>query len=153
MAALVSLTPPRPRSYGFPLTPLADAMFQLLVFFMLSSSLAPYSLIPLTGGAAGASPIEGEPAPEAPPPEAGARVLVWHLSRGEVRAGAQTLPLADLRALIPALRDDPGVGVLIFPAPSATVQDLARVTEVLALAGVTRVQIVSGSRAGGGPVP
>jgi biopolymer transport protein ExbD len=150
VAALVSLSPPRPRRYGFPLTPLADAMFQLLVFFMLSSSLAPYSLIPLTGGAAGASAIEGQAAPQAQAPDAGARVLVWHLSRGQVRAGDQVLPLEALRGLIPSLRADPGIGVLIFPAASATVQDLARVTEVLAVAGITRVQIVSGSRAGGG---
>lgn len=150
MAALVSLTASRPRRYAFPLTPLADAMFQLLVFFMLSSSLAPYSLIPLTGGAAGSSQIEGQAAPQAEPPDPGARVLIWHLSRGQVRAGDVVLPLTDLRGLIPALQAEPGIGVLIFPSPAATVQDLAAVTEVLAVAGVTRVQIVSGSRAGGG---
>ncbi|MFN3971753.1 MAG: ExbD/TolR family protein [Gemmobacter sp.] len=147
---MTALAAARPRRYGFPLTPLADAMFQLLVFFMLSSSLAPYSLIPLTGGAAGSSRIEGTAAPAAPAPDAGARVLVWHLSRGQVRAGTEVMPLSDIASLIPALRAEPDIGVLIFPAPNATVQDLARVTEVLALAGVVRVQIVAGSRAGGG---
>ncbi|QYK41016.1 MAG: biopolymer transporter ExbD [Paracoccaceae bacterium] len=141
----------RPRRYGFPLTPLADAMFQLLVFFMLSSSLAPYSLIPLTGGAAsGRSSIDGEARADAPPPQENAPVLIWHLSRGQLRAGTQVLPLSDIRSLVPALREAGDVGVLLFPAASATVQDLARVTEVLALAGIDRVQIIAGSRAAGG---
>ena len=47
MASRRAPLPERPRRYRFVLTPLADAMFQLLIFFMLSSSLAPYSLITL----------------------------------------------------------------------------------------------------------
>ena len=37
--------PPRKRSYRVALTPLADAMFQLLTFFMLTTSLTPYSML------------------------------------------------------------------------------------------------------------
>jgi len=56
------LLPPRsPARYRFVLTPLADAMFQLLIFFMLSSNLAPYSLLTIrsgtTGDPAGASSV------------------------------------------------------------------------------------------------
>ena len=47
MASRRAPLPERPRRYKFAMTPLADAMFQLLIFFMLSSSLAPYSLITL----------------------------------------------------------------------------------------------------------
>ena len=44
----VPIDPPhRPRGNRFPMTALADAMFQLLIFFMLASSLTPYSLLPL----------------------------------------------------------------------------------------------------------
>jgi biopolymer transport protein ExbD len=47
MASRKAPLPELPRRYKFVLTPLADAMFQLLIFFMLTSSLAPYSLITL----------------------------------------------------------------------------------------------------------
>lgn len=147
MTAFPSLAPARPRRYGFALTPLADAMFQLLVFFMLSSSLAPYSLVPLTGGT---PPATTAAAAALPQQEAAADVTVWHLSRGRVRIGDDLLTLSDLSRLLPQLRANPDGAVLILPASSATVQDLARVSEVLALAGVRRVEIVAGSRADGG---
>jgi biopolymer transport protein ExbD len=134
----------RPRRYGFALTPLADAMFQLLIFFMLSSSLSPYSLIALTGGApAGQSPITGTADPRAAVPDAG-DVMIWQLSRGELRAGDRVLALAELEALIPALKAVPEV--LILPTRSARVQDIATVLEALGRAGVGRVRLVAGSQ-------
>jgi biopolymer transport protein ExbD len=69
----------RPRKYGFALTPLADAMFQLLIFFMLSSSLSPYSLIALTRGApAGQSAVLPGVADEAAPTPDVARHAILH---------------------------------------------------------------------------
>lgn len=44
--------PKSTRRYAFSLTPLADAMLQLLIFFMLSSSMAAYSLLGLNSAAA-----------------------------------------------------------------------------------------------------
>jgi biopolymer transport protein ExbD len=139
----VALAAVRPRRYGFPLTALADAMFQLLVFFMLSSSLSPYSLIPLTPGVlpAGAAPAGAATA---------GPVQLWHLGRGQVRAEGRVVPLAAVAELAEGLRAAPDTGVIVVPGPAATVQDLARVTEALAVAGVARVQVVAGSRAAGG---
>ncbi len=141
----------RPRRYGFALTPLADAMFQLLIFFMLSSTLSPYSLIALTGGAAaGQSSVTGQPDARAAPPKPNDALVIWHLSRGHVRAGDQNLPLAELASLMPALEQQGIKDVLVFPTRSATVQDIATVLEVLGLHGVASVRLVQGSLVGGG---
>ena len=126
----------RPRRYGFAMTPLADAMFQLLIFFMLSSSLSPYSLIALTGGApAGQSPSALLPGP-APEPASGpaAKMVIWQLTRGRIRSGDQSIALADLPSAISSLIADEVNEVLIYPARSATVQ----------------VRLVSGSQVAGG---
>lgn len=143
--------PGRKRRYGFALTPLADAMFQLLIFFMLSSTLSPYSLIALTGGApAGQSTQEGPADSAAEAPREAARSVTWQLSRGQVRAGAQVMALEDLRDVLPALRDQKIEEVLIFPTRSARVQDIATVLEVLGRDGVARVRLIAGSRVQGG---
>ncbi|RUS63328.1 biopolymer transporter ExbD [Pseudorhodobacter sp. E13] len=141
----------RPRRYGFALTPLADAMFQLLIFFMLSSTLSPYSLIALTGGAAaGQSAITGQADAQAQSPSPDDALVIWHLSRGQIRAGDQSLPLSDLASLMPALEQQGIDEVLVFPTRSATVQDIATVLEVLGLHGVAKVRLVAGSQVGGG---
>lgn len=141
----------RPRSYGFALTPLADAMFQLLIFFMLSSTLSPYSLIALTGGApAGQSTISGQADATADAPKPDQALVIWHLSRGHVRAGDESLPLEDLATLVPALLAKGTTEVLIFPTRSATVQDIATVLEVLGSRGVSKVRLVAGSQVQGG---
>ena len=134
---------PRPRRYGFALTPLADAMFQLLIFFMLSSSLSPYSLIPLSGGAAGQADQTGTAAGAAPAAPAAAPVL-WQLQRGAVRIGAETVALDDLATRLPVLLPDAQARVLLFPGRAANVQDIATVLELLGARGVTGVQIVGG---------
>lgn len=135
--------PPRPRRYGFALTPLADAMFQLLIFFMLSSSLSPYSLIPLSGGAAGQADQSGAAA-AAPPPAPDAAPVLWQLQRGAVRVAGETVALDALAARISVLLPDPGARVLILPGRAATVQDVATVLELLGARGVTGVQMIAG---------
>ena len=93
--------PTRKRTYRFALTPFADAMFQLLIFFMLSSSLTPYSLLTLQTGtpdaetstAAGNDPA----AAAAPPPQpAGVPqdVALWTIEAGTVRVVAAWAPKA-----------------------------------------------------------
>jgi biopolymer transport protein ExbD len=140
----------RPRSYSIALTPLADAMFQLLIFFMLSSSLSPYSLIALTGGAAaGQSAIEGQADATATAPTEADKLVIWHLTRGRVRSGDQSVLLTDLPSVIPSLIAQEVSEVLIFPARSATVQDVATVLELLGSRGVTKVRLVAGSQVGG----
>jgi len=135
----------RPRRYGFALTPLADAMFQLLVFFMLSSSLSPYSLMPLSAGAA---PAGDQVAPTTPQPQQdqeAAAPEIWHLSRGAVRMGRETVALTELRDRLSGQQRGKIDQVLLFPGRSATVQDIATVLEVAGRHGVRRIQLMAAS--------
>lgn len=131
----------RRRRLSFALTPLADAMFQLLIFFMLSSSLAPYSLITLRGGAAQASePVE-------PAAAEVADSVIWQLVRGGVRISGEVTPLDQLQEPAQALAEEGTNLVVLFVGRAATVQDIATVTETLTAAGINGVQLVG--RTGG----
>ena len=83
----IRLPDPVPRHKpAFALTPLADVMFQLLIFFMLSTSLAPYALLPLGAPAAEAGRDDTASAAPAPPTEF-ERPQIWHLGRNSLRVG------------------------------------------------------------------
>jgi biopolymer transport protein ExbD len=124
------------KKLSFALTPLADAMFQLLIFFMLSSSLAPYSLITLAPGAA------AQTAP-APTGAAAAQPTIWHLGAGSLRAGTETVPLGQIGEMIDKMRTAGSDHVVIFTDASATVQDVATVLNRVTLAHVGSVQLIS----------
>ena len=128
--------------YNFVLTPLADAMFQLLIFFMLSSNLAPYSLLTLRSGASGqeGAQASGDPTPPelAQPP---ANAAIWTVDAGTVLAGGQRFGPDNLTALAEALAQQPGAAVVLILRDTAQVQDLAGVLEALTAAGVASVQI------------
>lgn len=128
------------KKLSFALTPLADAMFQLLIFFMLSSSLAPYSLISLTPGAASAEVAGAEPTDR---PIPGAGPTIWHLSADSVRSGAEVFALSDLPELLSLMAARGSAQVVIFTDASATVQDIATVLNQLTLAELTSVQLIS----------
>ena len=140
----VAIPDPRPpRRMVFALTPLADVMFQLLIFFMLSTTLAPYALVPLSAAAAsdapGAPPARDE-APSATP--APARGLIWHVAAGRIREGATSHPIATLPDLLARHVSDGIEEIMIFAAPDARTQDLATVLEEARLAQVPRVRLI-----------
>ena len=128
--------------YNFALTPLADAMFQLLIFFMLSSNLAPYSLLTLRSGVTGEEGAQpsGAPAPDEIA-QAPANAILWTVDAGEILANGIRYAPTDLPALadVVAARDD--ASVIIILRDTAAVQDLAGVLEALTAAGVGSVQI------------
>lgn len=131
---------PRQRRYGFPLTPLADAMFQLLIFFMLSSSLSPYSLMTLR---AGPGLPGGGPSAEATGAQTtGAAPVIWTVEQGEVLTSGQRFGFDRLPQLSAALRDAGDPPVVLITSTRALVQDLVRVLEALTAAGVADVQII-----------
>lgn len=128
--------------YNFALTPLADAMFQLLIFFMLSSNLAPYSLLTLrsgTTGEEGAQP-SGAPTPDeiAQPP---ANAVLWTVDAGQIVANGVRYTPEDLPGIAGAVAAREDASVVIILRQTAAVQDLASVLEALTAAGVTSVQI------------
>lgn len=144
--------PRRPRKMGFALTPLADALFQLLVFFMLSSNLTPYSLLGLRAGAvAGAAP--GDPGTATPPPGQVAALspnetAIWSVSRESIVAGGQRFGFEALPRLAEAMQSAGTGRVLLVTRGDAQVQGLVSVLAALAAAGITDVQIASSETGG-----
>lgn len=128
--------------YNFVLTPLADAMFQLLIFFMLSSNLAPYSLLTIRSGISGeegAQPSGAEIPDQLNQPPANA--AIWTVEAGQVVAGGQRFDPDQLPALAQALALQPDAAVVLILRDTALVQDLSTVLEALTAAGVVSVQI------------
>jgi biopolymer transport protein ExbD len=129
-----------PKRYRIALTPLADAMFQLLIFFMLSANSAPYSLISLRGaltapgGAGGNGTESAQPAP-------GTDVTVWTVQAGSVIAGGQSFEMVKLAELTQALALSGTTSVTLIVRPEALVQDLTSVLEALTAGGITDVQL------------
>ncbi len=142
-----SLLPPRKvGNYRFSLTPLADAMFQLLIFFMLSSSLSPYSLLTIRAGDPNGGAIEDPNA--APDPNAvdqipalAANAAIWSIEEGQIVIGGQAFPVDQIRDLTNALLASGSTEILLIVKPDAQVQDLTSVLESLGTAGITAIQL------------
>ncbi|MEL6523516.1 MAG: biopolymer transporter ExbD [Pseudomonadota bacterium] len=121
---------------AFALTPLADVMFQLLIFFMLSTSLAPYALLPL-----------GAPAPETPSqtpqaaPTANAQ-SIWHVSRDQIRIGSEMMPLHDLPGFLDTITPGTVDEVLLFATRAATAQDIATALEIARRGPFPRIRLI-----------
>ncbi len=152
MASRRAPLPERPRRYKFVLTPLADAMFQLLIFFMLTSSLAPYSMITLKTAAKAVSEEDVEaagagagndPSQPAPPPEA-ANTTLWTVNNGTVRSGGLDYNMDQLTDLASALGEGRPGRVVLIVTNEARVQDVAHALEALEGANVGAVQISRG---------
>ena len=128
-----------PRQYKFVLTPLADAMFQLLIFFMLSSSLAPYALMTIRSGSSGdfANAPGGEAQSTA---TTFADVSIWNITSDGVTVSGQAFGFEALPSLTAAMANQ-DTTILLILRETAIVQDLARVVEALTTAGITNVQI------------
>ncbi|WP_018001524.1 biopolymer transporter ExbD [Paracoccus sp. N5] len=137
--------PRRPRRRGFfAMTALADVLFQLLIFFMVSASLVSYSLLPLRSGALRDSggAAAGEEAPQAGTTLTEARATaVWTLNPGGITASGQQFTLSGAAALAEALAAQGTRNVLIVLRPAVPVQDLVQVLEILSARGIDSVQI------------
>lgn len=145
--------PQRQRQYRFALTPLADAMFQLLIFFMLTSGLTPYSLLTVktADGATGTQAAAGQNgnAPTAPAmPALPGQVALWTLEPGSVVVGGQRFGFDALDDLAGALAgSQPPAQVVLILHPQSQVQDVSTVLAHLQAADIGSVRIA----ASGGP--
>lgn len=138
----ISNLPRSTRRYAFALTPLADAMFQLLIFFMLTSSLTPYSLITLQSGPGSSSPESGSPA-NSQPQSANVQSAFWKIDNGGIVSNGQYFGFGQLSQLATVLKATGTPQVVLISTPSAQVQDLAVVLEKLTAGGIEQIQIVS----------
>jgi biopolymer transport protein ExbD len=133
--AIGALRGQRKQTARFMLVPLIDVIFLLLTFFMLSSSIEPYSSIMLGEyGQEAESSVE----PAAPPARPD---LVLSVSRGGVQANGNPVALADVAATLAALRREGAETVIVFTRATATVQDIATVLDALRKASFTSVTI------------
>ncbi|MCU0802701.1 MAG: biopolymer transporter ExbD [Rhodobacteraceae bacterium] len=129
-----------PKRYRISLTPLADAMFNLLIFFMLSSNITPYSLLPLKGTTALPGADAGAAGAEAAQPF-GAETAVWTISEGQIIAGGQEFGIERIAELTQSLTLLGTTGIVLIVRPEAKVQDLTSVLEALSAGGITQVQL------------
>ncbi|MBL8583255.1 MAG: biopolymer transporter ExbD [Rhizobiaceae bacterium] len=116
----------RRRRVVFVLTPLIDVIFLLLIFFMLSSQIAPYSLLPIgriVGQAAGDMPSA--------PAEGTLPSMTLRVAHGFVAAGEERIPIPDLAATAERLRGEGISSYVLIASSAAQVQDMVSVMEAL----------------------
>jgi biopolymer transport protein ExbD len=120
--------PPRRHQFAFMLTPLVDVMFLLLIFFMLASQTAPYSLLSIIAPGATAEGTSAAPAagPAATAPPRQVLVSIYH---GYVRYDGAETPLAGLGAAIARSKAAGLSSAVVLTTPQATVQDVVSVIE------------------------
>lgn len=131
------------RRYRISLTPLADAMFQLLIFFMLSSNITPYSLLTLRSGSA-AQPGQEPGLSEAAPAPVGTDAAIWMIGKGEIVASGVRFGMDSLSELADALAGSGHAQVVLVLRPDAEVQDLSSVLEGLGARGITDIRLANG---------
>ena len=140
--------PRRNRRYRFSMTPLADVMFQLLIFFMLSANIAPYSMLDVrTGALSGGGGTTPDPDSETQPGRTTdiRSTAVWTMDEtGTILASGQRFEPARLAALADALTAQGTRDVLVVLRRDVAVQQLVTVLQTLAARGITSVQIASG---------
>ncbi len=124
-----------------PLTPLADAMFQLLIFFMLASNLTPYSTLVLQGGPATAG-VAGGGGTGGTAPASPDGTTLWTVEADGLRVGGQRFALDDIPDLASAL--PAGASIVLVLRDAARVSDVAAVLERLTGSGIAAVRIASG---------
>ena len=139
--SLLSKRPPRRRIH-FLLIPLVDVMFLLLIFFMLSSQTAPYSLLEImaagTPGAAQPAPQTATPAPAQSTPE-----LLVSVARGYARFNGARVEMADLRSAIDQYKAAGFSRAVVTTGQAATVQDVVSVLEELERGAFAEMRLVT----------
>jgi len=128
----------RRRRASFVLTSLIDVIFLLVIFFMVSSQITPFSLIGL-----GPMAREGQPEPAATDGQAAAPAVSLRIQAGRVSIAGRPVALDELA---PALADLGARGVsalIVVPTASATVQDLVGVLETIKMSGIENVTVLS----------
>lgn len=130
----------RKRRYRTSMMPLADAMFLLLIFFMLSSNVTPFTLLPLQAGRA-SEQAEAETASTSIDRHSG-EAGVWTLrAKGELVINGTPIPIGQLSSKVEDFRVA-GISNLVLLVEDRTrVQHLATTLETLAAAGIKRIRI------------
>lgn len=134
------LLPPRKYKRTISLTPLVDVIFLLLIFFMLTSQIAPFSLISF----AGTKPDQNTKKISLPSSSktlpSGLGALITVLNGGISINGQRTTHLRIDKAMT-NLRQTGVTTAIISPKSTASVQDLITVLEAVKKASFTTIRI------------
>jgi biopolymer transport protein ExbD len=130
------LPKPAPRRARFMLTPLVDVMFLLLIFFMLSSETALYTLLRLN-----ARSVQAQSALN-PKPSSQAELLIA-VGRGTLRVNGVATPLLELAAVLARYKASGITAAVLVPQESAQAQDVVAVIELFEMARFAQVRMVS----------
>jgi biopolymer transport protein ExbD len=125
--SLLSRRPPR-RRITFLLIPLVDVMFLLLIFFMLSSQTAPYSLLEIM---AAGTPGSEQPLPQTATPAPSTPELLVSVARGYALFNGTRVEMADLQFAIEQFKAAGFGRAVVLTGKAATVQDIVSVLEAL----------------------
>jgi biopolymer transport protein ExbD len=154
MARVLISDPRGKRNYTIALTPLADVMTQLLIFFMLTSNLTPFSMLtvqsaPEAPQVEGPAPESDTPVPAPPDPAADDTAIdgqaLWTVEPGAIVVGRQRFDLSLLPQLAQALRDAGNDRVVLTVSEGARIQDIVSVLEALNDVQIEAVQIARGA--------
>ncbi|MDQ6434703.1 biopolymer transporter ExbD [Mesorhizobium sp. LHD-90] len=128
--------PVRRRRPSFVLTSLIDVIFLLVIFFMVSSQIVPYSLLPLGPLAADS----GAPAPA--PGNADAPPIAVRILSGSITIGGRKVPVVDAETAFRDLKQRGVTSLLLTPSAVATVQDVVTVLEASKAAEMGSVTVL-----------
>lgn len=131
----------RRRRPSFVLTSLIDVIFLLVIFFMVTSQIVPFSMISL-GPVARDDGVAVPPAVIEPPETAPVTLRIF---AGRVRIGADNVAMGGLRTALEGLRDRGITGLIVIPTASATVQDMVTVLETIKIAAIANVTLINRS--------
>lgn len=129
----------RRRRASFVLTSLIDVIFLLVIFFMVSSQIVPFSVI-------GLGPVASDPSepqlPPAPSAATQAAPVAVRIMAGSVRVAGETIAMTDLDGELERLKADGVTALVLIPAGTATVQDVVSVLEGVKAAGIETVTVL-----------
>ena len=128
--------PARRQRPSFVLTSLIDIIFLLVIFFMVTSQITPFSLLPLTPMAGEANETTASQAPATAP--ISVRILA-----GRVTIGGRSVAMAEIGKAMSDLKSRGVSAVLLTPSASATVQDVVTVLEAAKDAAIENVTVLS----------
>ncbi len=133
--------PPRRVQRGISLTPLVDVIFLLLIFFMLTSQIAPFSLISFAGTKAENKQVKQLDVPQQQAPKLASLGALITVINGGISVNGRRTPHADIDRAMAEIRKNGISTAIISPRSTATVQDLISVLEAVKRASFKSITI------------
>ncbi len=137
---MAEFPPPRKFRRTISLTPLVDVIFLLLIFFMLTSQIAPFSLISFAGTKVDQNTQQVVLPSSSEPTTIGLGALITVLNGGISINGQRTAHLYIDKAMAD-LRQTGVTTAIISPRSAASVQDLITVLEAVKKASFETIRI------------